>query len=108
MLIRFSGVATPEVQIQVCAMFRIAVSYAGVTADDSGNWLANYQVPGTGNDDPDTFDIQPDSNGWVAERDEDRDRTWISWNIPNPAFGARPNEESVELWQWPLGATVTN
>lgn len=102
-----SGVATPEVQIQVCANVPDRCITRWITADDSGNWLANYQVPGMGNDDPATFDIQPDSNGWVAERDEDRDQTWVNWNIPNPAFGARPNEESVELWQWPLGATVT-
>lgn len=101
-----TGKGTAGVQIQVCANIPNNCITRWIMPNGSGDWTVNYHNPGTGNDDPATFDVQRGSNGWAAEYEEDSDRTWYDWSVPNPAFGARPNEESVELWQWPLGANV--
>jgi hypothetical protein len=102
-----SGKGTTGAQVQVCANVPDRCITRWVTPNASGDWTANYHDPGTGNDDPDTFDVKRTSNGWAAEYEEDSDRTWYDWNVPNPNFGARPDEERVEGFQWPLGATVT-
>jgi multiple sugar transport system substrate-binding protein len=102
-----SGIGTPGVQVQVCANVPNNCITRWVTPDASGNWTANYHTPGTGNDDLSTFDVQNGSNGWAADYEADSDRTWYDWNVPNPSFGARANDDRIEGWQWPVGATVT-
>ena len=101
-----SGVGTSGVQIQVCANVPNRCITRWVTPNSSGSWTANYHDPGTGNDDPDTFDVQPGSNGWAADRDEDGDQTWLDWNVPNPFLIAFPENEAVEGWEWPDGTVV--
>ncbi|MBI5943074.1 MAG: PKD domain-containing protein [Chloroflexi bacterium] len=102
-----SGVATPGVQLQVCANIENRCITRWVTADAFGNWTANYHDPGTGNDDPDTFDVQAGSNGWAAEYEADADRTWYDWQVPNPNFAVHPDENVIEGNEWPLDSIVT-
>jgi hypothetical protein len=88
-----SGTGTPNAQIQVCANIPNRCITRWVTPDKKGNWKANYGVPGTGKDDPDTFDVQQGSNGWAAEYDADSDRTWFDWWVPNPRIVASVTED---------------
>ncbi|MBK7453524.1 MAG: PKD domain-containing protein [Anaerolineales bacterium] len=102
-----SGIATPGVQLQVCANIENRCITRWVTADPSGVWTANYHDPGTGNDDLDTFDVQAGSNGWAAEYETDSDRTWYDWQVPNPNFAVHPDENVIEGNEWPLDSIVT-
>jgi hypothetical protein len=89
-----SGVGTTGAQIQVCANLPNRCITRWVTAArGSGRWTADYGVPGTANDDPDTFDVQPGSNGWAAEYEADSDRTWLDWWVPNPRIVASITED---------------
>jgi hypothetical protein len=103
-----SGTGTAGVQIEVCANVlpdRCINRY--VTPDDSGNWTTNYHEPGTGNDDPHTFDLQADSNGWAAIRDEDGDSTWVEWQVPIPTLDIRLTINRVDAYNWPQGTQLT-
>ena len=102
-----TGIATPGVQLQVCANIENRCITRWVTADPYGFWTANYHDPGTGNDDPDTFDVQAGSNGWAAEYEADSDRTWYDWQVPNPNFAVHPDENVIEGNEWPLDSIVT-
>ena len=102
-----SGIATPGVQLQVCANIENRCITRWVTTDPSGIWTANYHDPGTGNDDLDTFDVQAGSNGWAAEYEADSDRTWYDWQVPNPNFAVHPDENVIEGNEWPLDSIVT-
>jgi len=102
-----SGKGTFNVPIQVCANTPNKCITRWVTPDTSGDWTVNYHDLGTGNDDPDTFDLKNGSNGWAAEYDDDSDITWYDWRAPNPTIGVRANDNKVEGWEWPLGVTVT-
>ncbi|MEO8357706.1 MAG: ABC transporter substrate-binding protein, partial [Chloroflexota bacterium] len=69
-------------------------------ADGSGNWQADFKTVG--------YDVQSGTDGGRSEvRDEYGNSTAVDWNVPNPSFGARPKDDVIEGWQWPVGATVT-
>jgi hypothetical protein len=74
-------------------------------ADIDGNWLLDYSQPGS--EGQQTEDIAPGSSGTVNAPDDDGDNTSVNWNLPNPHFGVRANDDRVEGWEWPNGATVT-
>jgi extracellular solute-binding protein (family 5)/PKD domain-containing protein len=78
-----------------------------VTADAGGNWLADFGHPGPEGDEQDTVDIRPGTRGDVQQQDEDGDATQVSWQLHNPSFAVRPEDDSVEGWEWTLGADVT-
>ncbi len=102
-----SGIGTPGVQIQVCANLPNRCIQRWLTADGSGNWTANYAVAGVGQDDPETLNLQPGSNGWVAEYEADSDRTWADWRVPNPNLHVFVTQDRIEAREWPLGHVVT-
>jgi ABC-type branched-subunit amino acid transport system substrate-binding protein len=104
-----SGEATPGSQVQVCANIpgRCISRYVTAASEPSGDWIASYSVAGVPPDDADTFDLQPGSNGWAMERDEDGDQTWVDWRVPSPNFSVRASNDQVEGWEWTQGDTVT-
>jgi hypothetical protein len=102
-----SGIATPGAQIQVCANVPDRCITRWLMADGSGNWTANYQVPGTGNDDPDTFDVQPGSDGWAAEYEEDSDRTWFDWHVDDPRIEVSYEHDWIQIRDFTPGGEVT-
>ena len=102
-----SGNGTAGVQIQVCANVPNRCITRYITPDGSGNWTANYAVAGIPPDDTDTFDLNPWSDGWVAEYEADSDRTWVDWNVPNPILQAYQDKDRVVVEEWPVGATVS-
>jgi hypothetical protein len=80
-----SGIATPDAQVQVCVKLSDHCVSRYVTADEQGNWTADYQNPGTQPDEQETVDLQIGSNGWAAERDDDGDQTWADWTAVLPS-----------------------
>lgn len=102
-----SGTGTPSAPIQVCANVPNRCLTRWVTADASGNWTANYHVPGTGNDDLDTFDVRPGSNGWAAEYEADSDRTWIDWSVANPRMEVSYEHNWIQISDFTPGGEVT-
>jgi PKD repeat protein len=105
-----SGIAVPDAKVQVwCAfpdMCRLISRY--VSADGSGNWTANYHIPGTQPDEQQTVDIQGGMAFIASVVDEDGDRTWFDWFVvPNPRFDVWPNGDGIEAWEWPKGDTLT-
>ncbi len=55
-----------------------------VTADLSGNWIADFSVPGPGKGEENVYDIQKGDHGFVQELDEDGDGTEVGWRINTP------------------------
>jgi CSLREA domain-containing protein len=68
-----------------------------VTGDVNGAW----QVDFTG-----AYDIVPGSAGRSEIRDEIGNGTAVDWSVPNPHFNVFPEQDALELWGWPNGATV--
>lgn len=69
-----------------------------VVIDESGNWLANFDLNGPWFDYADW--------GTVDVWDEDGDSTVAS--LPYPiTFGARPATDTIEGWEWPVHQLVT-
>jgi protocatechuate 3,4-dioxygenase beta subunit len=107
-----SGKAASGTRIQVCANQPNGCVTRWANADGAGNWTVDYQAPGTGQDDPQTFDIQQNSSGWAAEYDADSDRTWYDWRVPNPGLSAVPDDPNgspnnlILGWDWEPGTTL--
>ncbi|MBI3738362.1 MAG: PhnD/SsuA/transferrin family substrate-binding protein, partial [Chloroflexi bacterium] len=102
-----SGTASANTQVQVCANLPDRCIQRFVTADNDGKWSANYHEAGVSPDDPDTFDIQPGSNGWAAEYDEDSDRTWADWWTNSYTLHVVPTYPEVHGHDWPYMDDVT-
>lgn len=80
-----------------------ATAWRDVTADGSGNWVADFSVPV----DEMTYDLVAGTWGETQEFDDDRDNTNVYWRVPNPAFSVLPDEDSMEGNDWPLDSTLT-
>ena len=102
-----SATGSPGARAQVCANIPDNCVRRWVTGDGSGRWTANYGAPGSPPDDPATFDVQPGSNGWMAEEDADSDLTWVDWSVPDPYIGASPDSNWVHALGWLSGTVVT-
>lgn len=94
------GVAEPNQEVEVVTCYSICINQ-NTTADQDGNWSSSF--------DPNVDDSANIRGGsWVAVvvHDVDGDTTRFGYGIPNPTFGVRANDDRVEGWQWPLGATI--
>lgn len=67
------------------------------TAGSEGAWEVDF----TG-----IFDLVPGECGRSEVRDGTGNSTAVDWCIPNPRFSAFPEWESIEGWEWPLGANI--
>jgi len=80
--------------------------YRHVTADEYGNWSANFSVVGTGDDEQETVDIVGDV--WIdsqqPEFDDDGDKTMYGQTVPR--FVVFPEWEWFDGLSWPDGAEV--
>ena len=90
------GTADPGVQLQVWA-HQQSVPPVDVVAGEDGTWLANL----TG-----VYDIVFGTAGraWIIA--EGGNATAVDWWVPNLFLIAFPENEAVEGWEWPEGATV--
>jgi len=75
--------------------------------DGSGDWTADFSVPGDEQGEDTTYDLQPGDSGNTIQWDDDGDETIIDWRIRNPVIGARANHNNLEGWDWPVGPTLT-
>ena len=78
-----------------------------VTADGSGNWTAEFSVPGPGPMEGEIYDIQTGIHVSAWQNDDDFDDTTVSWDTPMPSFSARFPDGEVHGYEWPLGVDVT-
>jgi len=76
-----------------------------VTADENGNWSANFHEVGEG--EQGTTDIGP--GVWIDTQqvDEDGERTMYGVTVPNPFIDAHPQYDLVYGWEWPLNTELT-
>lgn len=102
-----SGTADPftavEVKVWAAGLSRF------VQADENGNWLADFSVPGSQDNEGQTYDIHAGDNGRVRIDDDDGDRTteYYHVNYTLTRIEAYPDMDRIGGGQWPLGATVT-
>ncbi|MEW5986420.1 MAG: ABC transporter substrate-binding protein [Chloroflexota bacterium] len=102
-----SGTAVPGKRVDIWACDPYQCANRHETADGSGNWAANYAIPGDEGDEQTTLDLVPGTGGGAAENDDDGDGTEIGWRIPNPNFRVVPNRDYAHGWEWPANATMT-
>jgi hypothetical protein len=72
-----SGKAEPNAKVYVQ---RYNVS-RHVIADGTGNWIADFSVPGDKDDEQLTYDLMPWDDGIAIVTDEDGDSTEVTWPI---------------------------
>ncbi|MEW6086418.1 MAG: ABC transporter substrate-binding protein [Chloroflexota bacterium] len=94
------GIAEPDQEVEVVTCYSICINQ-NTTADQDGNWSSSFDP-----NENDSANIRGGSWVAVVVHDTDGDTTRFGYGIPNPSFGVRANEDRVEGWQWPLGATV--
>lgn len=100
-----SGVATHNVQLQVCASKQDYCVQRHVTADSGGNWVVNYHTPGAQPYEQETVDLKLSASGVVEETDASGNSTMVNWGTP--FFTANPGGNWIEAERWPLGAIIT-
>jgi tetratricopeptide (TPR) repeat protein len=91
-----SAEANSQIAVQMCAD-KVCTELA-VTADQDGNWLADFN---------ESYDLVSGSEGAVLQYDDDGDFTQIYWQIPSTSVSVQVNTDNVEGVGWPLGAEVT-
>lgn len=76
-------------------------------ADENGDWLANFSVPGEDDDEQDVIDITPGMGSEARQCDEDGDCTQYGWRVPNPILSVRLDGNSITGYDWPLETDIT-
>jgi hypothetical protein len=66
-----------------------------VAASEGDVWTATFA------------ELPPGAWGGATQWDVDGDGTSIDFQVPNPHFSVFPEQEVIEGWRWPDGATVT-
>jgi len=82
-----TGTADPFQAVEV----RAANYVIETTADEDGNWTANFSK---------YLDINQDAYGWVLQYDQAGNWTEINWRVPNPNIQANPLQNSVHGRDW--------
>ncbi|MBI5951555.1 MAG: BMP family ABC transporter substrate-binding protein [Chloroflexi bacterium] len=105
-----TGTAPPNSYLEVghlCDESGCAIRH--INANASGNWVANFSVPGAGSD-PDEqrlFNIVPGTGSEIRQSDEDGDHTDIDWYVLDPHLQVFVTSDRIEAREWPLGNVVT-
>ncbi len=102
-----SGIAMPNVEVEVCVNIPGDCARRYVTPDGTGNWTVDYAHPGIRGDEQQLVDLQPGDRGAATQGDGNGNQTKADWGIPNPGFNVRANSDQVGAHEWPLGNTVT-
>ena len=102
------GTGTPgaNINVQYCDDSSGCVWRRWATVQPDGTWQVNFSIAGPGDDEQLILDILPGIIGEALEPDDDGDHTDYQWGVPNPTIGVRGNDNVVEGYDWPLGATV--
>jgi basic membrane lipoprotein Med (substrate-binding protein (PBP1-ABC) superfamily)/fibronectin type 3 domain-containing protein len=99
-----SGTDTPGMIVQVWVDNPGGWNERRTTAGLDGAWSVDFSVPG---DSFPAIEISPGATGQAKSYDADWDSTQIGWRAPNPNFTVRANWDQVEVFDWPLGSTIT-
>ncbi|NLG99481.1 MAG: cadherin-like domain-containing protein, partial [Chloroflexi bacterium] len=101
-----TGTGVPDQEVQVCVNGpdRCYIRYA--TSDGDGEWTVDYAHAGPREDEQDTLELQPGSEGWAAETDSNGNRTIVDWRIANPWIEANLTGNWVQARDWPDGAEL--
>ncbi len=93
-----SGVATPgTANLEVCFNQPDTCNSRYPIADViTGEWSVDYTIE----------NLQPGDNGWVAEYDNDIDRTWFDWRVLNPIIEGNPGSNWLHARDWPTGTEL--
>ena len=105
-----TGTASPGAQVDIGHLYCNDTGCYGFRrefADINGNWTANFSVAGEDSDEQDIVDIKPGIGSEARTCDEDGDCTQYGWDIPNPYFSVRANDNQLEVYQWPMGSTLS-
>jgi len=107
-----SGTAAPESHVYAWINGDFESIVRHEVADSSGNWSADFSVPGDEPGEENTYNIVPGSGGGANQYDEDGDSTNINWWIeepyePHPGFLVNLTFNEVQGWEWPEGAVVS-
>ncbi len=78
-----SGTADPDATLWVSIRGEPGEPGRTVTADGSGAWSTDFDIPG---DTGGTLDLTPGTHGYAQQTDFDNDRTNLDWHVPNPVF----------------------
>jgi len=79
-----TGVTSPDAWIEVWVDDTEAART--VQADGSGDWVADFSVPGPQEHEWQNHDIEFDTYGGAEERDDDGDTTRVEWRYVLPSF----------------------
>ncbi|MBL8109079.1 MAG: hypothetical protein JNJ96_05385 [Anaerolineales bacterium] len=77
-------------------------------ADEDGNWLEDFSVPGDEDFEQETCDFSVDElRDITAYEASGEGETWVGWFMPNPGFEVVLESNNINGWDWSMGATVT-
>jgi hypothetical protein len=94
-----SGMATAGQDVEVCVNIpNNCISHWVTTDGGDGTWTVDYSAE---------HDLLPGDNGWAADYDNDSDRTFTDWRIPNPRFDAWFRGGWISAYDWPLSTQLT-
>ena len=102
------GVANPGQKVAIWTYDQNNTSISRrVTADEDGNWSANFAFPGDEDSEQGISDIRNGSFFDSFVDDEDWDCTRSMWEVPNPIVEVRPNYDEIHTYIWDMGNTLT-
>ena len=101
-----SGVADPNITVNIWACSNSGCENRYVTPDSSGIWIADFSSPGPREDENNTVDIIPGT--WIDSEqvDDDGDRTMFGLNVSNPHIVVNLGHEWIEAREWPIGTEI--
>ena len=92
-----SGTADPGTEVTVYP-FEFGNQPLHVTADENGNWFANFDAVG--------IDLIPGMCGRSDIFDEFTNSTTVDWCIPRPWLNAFPEWDIIYSYEWPANSEV--
>jgi hypothetical protein len=103
-----SGTSYANTQVAVYAWNNNRYYSRYIQSNGSGQWSANFHIPGVPPSDTETVDLTANSGGWTSVTDTDGDSIWLWWNIPYPTtfLTVYLGNEEVFTTGWAAGASV--
>ncbi len=101
---RVFGKASPASTVQVASPNH---SRRNVVADQAGNWIADFSMPGSGEDEQRLDDIQEGKGFTTRQYGEGGNRTRLYWRVPDYKVIAYPDEDVIAATDFWPGTPVT-